>query len=100
MKKKPGWLLAMLTFAALAATVSADERSSIWQSLQDVDSNFAEDARRFGTVETFLKYLADDAVVFRRGPVNARRIYEGVDSEQSLERTVESRAHYFDFSRS
>jgi ketosteroid isomerase-like protein len=98
MKKKYDWLLAVMLIISTAST-TASERVDIWQSLQDVDSSFAEDARRFGSAEAFLKYLANDAVVFRRGPVDARQIYERVDPKQNSDRLIESRAHYFDFSR-
>ena len=95
--KKYNWLLAVLALAT--ASAGANERAAVWQSLQDVDSRFAADARRYGSAEAFLKHLARDAVVFRRGPVNARQIYESVDPQLDLGRLVESRAHYFDFSR-
>ncbi len=99
MEKKYNWLLAVLTLTISTVSVGANDRMAVWQSLQDVDSSFAADARRFGSAEAFLKYLASDAVVFRRGPVNARQIYEGLDPQLDLDRLVESRAHYFDFSR-
>jgi len=99
MKKKYNWLLAGLALAISTVSVDADDRQAVWQSLQDVDSSFAADLRRDGSTNAFLKYLASDAVIFRRGPVNARKLYESVDPQSNLDRLVESRAHYFDFSR-
>jgi ketosteroid isomerase-like protein len=98
MGKKYNWLVALILTIS-TVSVSANERTAIWQSLQDVDRSFAEDARRYGSAEAFLRYLAHDAVVFRRGPVSARQIYQSVDRQRNSDRLVESRAHYFDFSR-
>jgi hypothetical protein len=99
MEKKYYWLLAGLALVISTVSVDANDRQAVWQSLHDVDSSFAADSRRYGATEAFLKYLASDAVVFRRGPVNARQIYESVDPQLNLDRLVESRAHYFDFAR-
>ncbi len=99
MKKKYNWLLTILISAIATTSAGANERMTVWQSLQEVDSSFAADALRYGSAEAFLKYLARDAVVFRRGPVNARQVYENIDPQLDLDRLVESRAHYFDFSR-
>lgn len=100
MKPEPLFKLVIVFFLALLPlSGSADEREDIWQELRDIDRNFSSDARRYGTVETFLRHLAEEAVIFRQGPVNARREYLQMDPKFTMDRLLESRAHYFDFSR-
>ncbi|MDT8428550.1 MAG: hypothetical protein RQ757_07260 [Pseudomonadales bacterium] len=46
-----------------------------------------------------MRHLAEDSVIFRQGPINARREYLQMDPKFTMDRLIESRAHYFDFSR-
>jgi ketosteroid isomerase-like protein len=45
------------------------------ETLVQAERSFAATASTEGTREAFLKYLADDAVIFRPGPVNAKQWY-------------------------
>jgi hypothetical protein len=92
-------MAACMTLALVSSSAGAVDRSAIWQNLKEVDIAFAEDTRKYGIAEAFLKHLSEEAVIFRRGPVNARQLMEELGSEAIADRLLESRAHYFDFSR-
>jgi len=77
----------------------ADERTQIWESLRDADVRLAENSRTLGFNQAFLNSFSDGAVIFRRGPVDARNLYEQAGPAQRGESTLESKANYIDFSR-
>ena len=54
---------------ALCATPSPAE-------IEQAERAFAADGLSLGIRDSFLKHMADDAVVFRPGPVNAKALYE------------------------
>jgi len=85
----------------IPGTLSAqsDERTQIWESLRDADARLAESSRTLGFNQAFLNSFSDGAVIFRRGPVDARNLYEQVGPAQRGESTLESKANYIDFSR-
>jgi len=80
-------------------SAQADERTQIWESLRDADARLAESSRTLGFNQAFLNSFSDGAVIFRRGPVDARNLYEQVGPAQRGESTLESKANYIDFSR-
>ena len=49
--------------------------------------------------QAFLDVFGEGAVIFRRGPVDARLLYEQVSPKDRLNATLESKANYIDFSR-
>jgi len=77
----------------------ADERALIWESLLGADARLAESSRTLGFNQAFLNSFSDGAVIFRRGPVDARNLYEQAGPAQRGESTLESKANYIDFSR-
>jgi len=64
------------------------------------DAAFAERSRTLGMNQAFLDVFGEGAVLFRRGPVDARLLYEQVSPRDRLNSTLESKANYIDFSRS
>ncbi len=95
--------IALLAFLTLLATSSVfaqtDARLKTWLSLQDTDSKFSERSRTLGVNTAVLDAIGESAVVFRRGPVDARATYERINPEQAQRATLESRANYIEFSR-
>jgi ketosteroid isomerase-like protein len=89
-------LFPLLTPATLFA--QADERTTIWESLREADVRLAESSRTLGFNQAFLNSFSDGAVIFRRGPVDARNLYEQTGPAQRGESTLESKANYIDFS--
>ncbi len=77
----------------------ADERTQIWESLLEADVRLADSSRTLGFNQAFLNSFSEGAVIFRRGPVDARNLYEQVGPAQRGETTLESKANYIDFSR-
>ncbi|MEQ8952845.1 MAG: nuclear transport factor 2 family protein [Gammaproteobacteria bacterium] len=67
-----------------------------WLDLLTADQNFALRSEQIGRNLAFLEVFAEDAVVFRQGPVNARETYTAEDFEGNELRWV---AHYIDVSR-
>lgn len=90
--------LSLLSPSTLFA--QADDRFSIWESLKVTDAAFAERSRTLGMNQAFLDVFGDGAVIFRRGPVDARVLYEQVSAAQRRNSALESKANYIDFSRS
>lgn len=93
-------LLALLTFSSSPSTFAQlSDRTSVWESLRVTDAAFAERSRTLGMNRAFLDAFGEGAVLFRRGPVDARLLYEQVSPEDRLNSTLESKANYIDFSR-
>jgi ketosteroid isomerase-like protein len=61
----------------LAATPSPTE-------IEKAERAFAADGLALGVRDSFLKHMADDAIVFRPGPVSARALYESRPSSKAL----------------
>jgi len=100
MKSSTIALLASLTLLASSSVFAqTDARLKTWLSLQDTDSKFSERSRTLGVNSAVLNAIGDNAVVFRRGPVDARTTYERINPEQAQRATLESRANYIEFSR-
>lgn len=89
-------ILPLLTPSTLSA--QTDERTQIWESLREADARLAESSRTLGFNQAFLNSFSDGAVIFRRGPVDARNLYEQAGPAQRGETTLESKANYIDFS--
>ena len=64
-----------MTFAALAFLAVLGSSDSSANSLVDAELAFCRSAVSQGIREAFLAYLADDAIVFRPGPVSGRTVY-------------------------
>lgn len=62
---------------ALAATPSPAE-------IEKAERAFAADGLALGVRDSFLRHMADDAIVFRPGPVSAKALYEGRPSSKAL----------------
>lgn len=92
-----GFLTLSLTFSVSA---ESDDRASVWESLKVTDAAFAERSRTLGMSQAFLDVFGEGAVIFRRGPVDARLLYEQVSPSERSNSTLESKANYIDFSRS
>ncbi|TCS12906.1 nuclear transport factor 2 family protein [Caulobacter sp. BK020] len=62
---------------ALAATPSPAE-------IETAERAFAADGLALGVRDSFLKHMADDAIVFRPGPVSAKALYESRPSSKAV----------------
>lgn len=65
-----------------AAPVMAAEPSAA--QIEAAERAFAADGLALGVRDSFLKHMADDAIVFRPGPVNAKALYEKRPSSKAL----------------
>jgi len=96
-------IIALLVFLTLSSSSSlfaqSSDRTSVWESLRVTDAAFAERSRTLGMNQAFLDVFGEGAVLFRRGPVDARLLYEQVSPQDRLNSTLESKANYIDFSR-
>jgi len=68
-----GSLLAVALLCALP--LFPQSRPADLRSLVEAEKSFAALSAREGVKEAFLKYLADDAIVFRPHPVNGREVW-------------------------
>lgn len=95
--------IALLVFFSLSNSSSLNAQSSdridVWESLKVTDAAFAERSRTLGMNQAFLDVFGEGAVIFRRGPVDARLLYEQVSPQDRLNSALESKANYIDFSR-
>jgi ketosteroid isomerase-like protein len=75
----------MLKTALIACTLLAATPAPAAQSpssrpspaeIEKAERAFAADGLALGVRDSFLKHMADDAIVFRPGPVNAKALYE------------------------
>ena len=93
-------LLVLLTLSNSSSIFAqSSDRISVWESLKVTDAAFAERSRTLGMNRAFLDVFGEGAVIFRRGPVDARLLYEQVSPKDRLNSTLESKANYIDFSR-
>ncbi|MCB1022863.1 MAG: nuclear transport factor 2 family protein, partial [Acidobacteria bacterium] len=58
-----------------AASIAVAQQSTALEDLVKRERTFAEAAREKTVKKAFLEFLADDAVVFEPGPVNARKFW-------------------------
>ncbi len=99
MKSSQIALLAFLSILYSSSAFSqANDRLKIWESLKDTDSAFAERSRTLGINQAYLNTIGENAVVFRRGPVDAQSVYSRIDPNDRSRATLESRANYIEFS--
>lgn len=92
-------LVFLFALASAPAFSQTGERLRVWESLKVTDAEFAESSRTLGMNQAFLDVFGDGAVIFREGPVDARKLYEQVSPSQRQRSSLESRANYIDFSR-
>ncbi len=92
-------LVFLSLLSPLTLFAQTEDRFSIWESLKVTDATFAERSRTLGMNQAFLDVFGEGAVIFRRGPVDARLLYEQVSPEERGNTALESKANYIDFSR-
>ncbi len=92
-------LVFTLSFFSSPVLAQFPERTQVWESLKVTDAAFAESSRTLGMNQAFLDAFGEGAVLFRRGPVDARMLYEQVSPADRLNSKLESKANYIDFSR-
>lgn len=61
--------------ASISVSAFAQKADGTTKSLLNAEKMFAEDAAKDGTNSAFIKYAANDALVFRPNPVNAKKFY-------------------------
>ena len=66
-------LLAAALLASAAPASAADHPAA---AIEAAERAFAADGLALGVRDSFLKHMADDAIVFRPGPVSAKALYE------------------------
>lgn len=92
-------LLAFLSFLNSSTLFAqTNDGPRIWESLRQTDSGFAERSRTLGINQAYLNTIGENAVVFRRGPVDALFVYSRIDPNDRPRATLESRANYIEFS--
>lgn len=69
---------------ALSVNVYAQKSDGTTKSLVNAEKAFAEDAGKIGANAAFLKYVADDGLVFRPNPVNAKKFYATAPDTKNL----------------
>lgn len=92
-------LVFLTTLYTSSVFAQSSERMRVWESLKVADAAFAERSRTLGMSQAFLDVFGEGAVVFRRGPVDARILYEQVSPTDRHSFRLESKANYIDFSR-
>ncbi len=70
--------------AATSLSVLAQKSDGTTKSLVNAEKAFAEEATKDGTKAAFLKYAADDALVFRPNPTNAKKFYGTAEDMTNL----------------
>jgi len=73
---------ALIAYALLAAAPAVAATPSPVE-IEAAERAFAADGLALGIRDSFLKHMADDAVVFRPGPVSAKALYEKRPSSQT-----------------
>jgi ketosteroid isomerase-like protein len=74
---------ALIACALLAATPAGAATPSPAE-IEKAERAFAADGLALGVRDSFLKHMADDAIVFRPGPVSAKALYEKRPSSKTL----------------
>ena len=73
-----------LLFASLSVGVYAQKSNGTTKSLVETEKAFAADLAKNGSNAAFTKYAADDALVFRPNPVNAKKFYATAPDEKDI----------------
>jgi ketosteroid isomerase-like protein len=73
-----------LIACALLAAAPAWAATPSPAEIERAERAFAADGLALGVRDSFLKHMADDAIVFRPGPVNAKALYEGRPSSKAV----------------
>lgn len=73
-----------LLFASLTVGTYAQKADGTTKSLVDAEKAFAADVAKNGTNAAFMKYAADDALVFRPNAVNAKKFYATAPDMKNL----------------
>ncbi|TKC12123.1 nuclear transport factor 2 family protein [Pedobacter polaris] len=76
-----------LLFTSLSVGVSAQKADGTTKSLVAAERAFAADAVKDGANAAFTKYAADDALVFRPNPINAKKFYATAPDMKDLDWT-------------
>lgn len=66
----------LIACALLASTPAFAAKAPSPAEIERAERGFAADGLALGVRDSFLKHMADDAIVFRPGPVNAKALYE------------------------
>lgn len=90
--------LVLLLITGTSIAQQANDHYTLWQEVAQVDREFSRAATERGRTEAFLEVLAENSVLFRDGPVDARTLYERNQSLYSLDQLY-WRDHYIDVSR-
>jgi ketosteroid isomerase-like protein len=67
--------------ALMGASTAQAEPKSAADQVEAAERAFAADGLALGVKRSFLKHMADDAIIFTPGPTNARAFYEGRATE-------------------
>ncbi len=67
---------ALIACALLAATPALAAKAPSPAEIEKAERAFAADGLALGVRDSFLKHMADDAIIFRPGPVSAKALYE------------------------
>ena len=73
----------LIACALLAATPAVAAKTPSPAEIETAERAFAADGLALGVRDSFLKHMADDAIVFRPGPVNAKALYEKRSSSKT-----------------
>lgn len=95
------WGAVLLTTVLPPAAVGQEqyrEQYGHWLGLQQADNDFSSAATNLGRVQAFLEVLAEDSIIFRAGPVNARDVYSENQYQYRLDQ-LNWRSHFIDVSR-
>lgn len=99
MKSSHTVILALIAFlASPVVTAQGSESWQVWESLRDNDRGFSERSRNLGINRAYLESIAEGAVVFRRGPVDAYTTYQRINPDERQRSNLESRANYIAYS--
>ncbi|RZL49055.1 MAG: DUF4440 domain-containing protein [Pedobacter sp.] len=77
-----------LLIASLSAGAYAQKADGTTKSLVAAEKAFAADVAKEGANAAFIKYAADDALVFRPNPVNAKKFYATAEDMKDLSWTA------------
>lgn len=92
------FLVLITLLASSVVTAQGSESWQVWESLRDNDRHFSDRSKALGINQAYLEVIAEDAVVFRRGPVDAVSVYQRINPDERQRATLESRANYISHS--
>jgi ketosteroid isomerase-like protein len=73
-----------LLIATVSVSAYAQKSDGTTKSLVTAEKSFSEDAIKSGTNAAFNRYAADDALVFRPNPINAKKFYTTAPDMKNL----------------